>query len=70
LFPTPPKTLQEHRRRTAQVSRKLQLLRAHGLIARIRNSYRYKITPKGEALMNAAIFVRYKAFPKELKAVA
>jgi len=70
LFPTPPKTLQQHRRRTAHVSRKLQLLRAHGLIARIRNSYRYKITPKGEALMNAAVFVRYKAFPKELKAVA
>jgi len=70
LFKTPAKTLPERRRRTARVSRTLQLLRGHGLIAPIRSSYRYHITPKGERLMNAAIYVRYKAFPKELDAVA
>ena len=52
------------------MSRKLQLLRAHGLITTIRSSYRYKITPKGRALMNSAISVRSKTFPEQLKAVA
>ena len=60
----------DRHRRSTQVSRKLQLLRAHGLIAPIRTSYRYRVTPKGQALMNAAVSIRSKAFPIELKAVA
>jgi hypothetical protein len=70
LFPLPAKTAQQRRRRSTQVSRKLQLLRAHGLIAPIRSSYRYRITRKGNLLMNAAVSVRQKAFPKELNAAA
>src|SRR5262245_53699453 len=70
LFPSVARTAQERRRRTAAVSRKLQLLRAHGLIAPVPHSYRYQITRKGENLMNAAIAVRSKAFPKELPEVA
>jgi len=69
LFKTPAKTLQERRRRTAQVSRQIQLLRAHGLVAPIRNSYRYKLTSKGNLLLHAAIHVRCKAFPNDLNAV-
>jgi hypothetical protein len=67
LFPAPAKNVTERRRRSTQVSRKLQLLRAHGLIAPIRSSYRYRITSTGRALMNSAVFVRCKAFPVELK---
>lgn len=70
LYAKPAKNDPERRRRTAQVSRKLQLLRAHGLIAAVPHSYRYQITAKGEELMNAAIYVRYKAFPKELQPAA
>jgi len=70
LFPTHAHTDADRRRRSTQVSRKLQLLRAHGLIAPIRSSYRYRVTPKGQALMNAAVTVRTKAFPVELKAIA
>jgi hypothetical protein len=70
LFSRPAKTAQERRRRSTQVSRKLQLLRAHGLIAPIRSSYRYRITLKGNTLMNAVVCIRSKAFPAELKAVA
>ncbi len=70
LFPKPAKTAKERRRRSTQVSRKLQLLRAHGLIAPIRNSYRYRVTRTGQNLMNSAVTVRCKAFPIELKAVA
>jgi len=70
LYAKPAASLQERRRRTARVSRQLQLLRAHGLIAPVPHSYRYQITRRGEDLMNAAIYVRCKAFPKELKNVA
>jgi hypothetical protein len=70
LFPKPAKTAKERRRRSTQVSRNLQLLRAHALIAPIRSSYRYRITRKGNVLMNAAVSVRSKAFPAELASVA
>jgi hypothetical protein len=51
----------ERRRRTTRVSRLLQLLRAHALIAKIPHANRYRITPKGETLMAAAIHLRYTA---------
>ena len=70
LFPRPAKSVRERQRRSTRVSRKLQLLRAHGLIAPIPNSYRYRITRKGQTLMNSAVSVRCKAFPSEFKAVA
>jgi hypothetical protein len=70
LYPKPAASQQERRRRTARVSRQLQLLRAHGLIAPVPHSYRYHITRRGDNLMNAAIYVRCKAFPKELNDVA
>src|SRR6266404_9524347 len=70
LYAKPAASLRERRRRTARVSRQLQLLRAHGLIAPVPHSYRYHITRRGEDLMNAAIYVRCKAFPKELNDVA
>src|SRR6202050_2501411 len=60
----------EQRRRTAHVSRLLHLLRAHGLIAKIPHAHRYRVTAKGEVLMSAAIYARYKLFPKELQGAA
>jgi DNA-binding IclR family transcriptional regulator len=60
----------EQRRRTAQVSRLLHLLRAHGLIAKIPHTHRYRVTAKGEALMSAAVYARCKVFPKELQDIA
>lgn len=70
LFPKPARDEAERRRRTAQVSRKLQLLRAHRFIKAVPHSYRYQVTPLGEEMMSAAIYVRHKAFPKELGHVA
>jgi hypothetical protein len=70
LFPVRAKGVAEQRRRTAQVSRLLHLLRAHGLIAKIPQAHRYRVTTKGEAVMSAAIYARYKVFPKELQHVA
>ena len=70
LFGSTPADPAEQRRRTARVSRLLQLLRAHRLITKVPHSYRYRLTPRGDALLNTAIYLRHKAFPKELAAVA
>lgn len=55
LFPAPVKDVAEQRRRTAHVSRLLQLLRAHGLIAKAPRAHRYRGTTQGEAVMSAAV---------------
>jgi hypothetical protein len=70
LFGAAPKDPAARRRRTTRVSRLLQLLRAHGLIAKIPHTQRYRITTKGETLMGSALYVRYKAFVKELQEAA
>ncbi len=70
LFGGTPRDPLARRRQTVRVSRLLQLLRGHGLIAKVPRSHRYRVTAKGDALMNAALYARYKVFPKELKEVA
>jgi hypothetical protein len=70
LFGQRARDVAEQRRRTAHVSRLLHLLRAHGLIAKVPRSHRYRVTAKGETLMGAAIYARYKVFPQKLQGVA
>jgi hypothetical protein len=70
LFGQAPANPAEARRRTARVSRLLQLLRGHGLLAKIPRTHRYRVTAKGEMLMGAVLYVRYKALTKELQDVA
>jgi hypothetical protein len=60
----------ERRRRCGQVTRLIQLLRAHGLIARIPRTRRYRVTAAGEQLMSAAIKVKTIHFPKEITEAA
>ena len=55
LYATQVSSVQESRRRSAAVSRKLRLLRAHGLIQKIQKSYRYKVTAKGRPILTALI---------------
>ncbi len=57
---------QEQRRRSARVGRLLQLLRAHGLIAKIQHTRRYRVTTKGFAFMSAAVHLSHKAFPADM----
>lgn len=67
----PPSTdLSERRRRSARVGRLLQLLRAHGLIAKIQHTRRYRVTEKGFAFMSAAVYLRHKAFPADMALIA
>jgi len=56
----------EQRRRSARVSRQLQLLRAHGLIAKIPHTRRYRVTATGFAFMSAAVYLRHKTFPADM----
>ena len=43
----------KQRRQTAAITRKLQLLRAHGVIRKIQGTHRYQVTRKGRILLTA-----------------
>jgi hypothetical protein len=60
----------ERRRRGARVTRQIQLLRAHGLVAKIPRTRRYRLTAQGEKLMSAAILVKEQYLPAATGAVA
>jgi hypothetical protein len=60
----------ERRRRAARVTRQIQLLRAHGLVAKIPYTRRYRVTAAGEKIMSAAIRVKEHYLPAESAAVA
>jgi hypothetical protein len=49
------RTKSEGRKQSGQVTRSLQLLRAHGLIQRVPKSHRYKITEEGRKLASAVL---------------
>lgn len=56
----------ERRRRCGRVTRLIQLLRAHGLVAKIPRTRRYRVTARGELLMSAAIKVKELHLPEEI----
>lgn len=55
LYPIPTTSEQESRRRSAAISRKLRLLRAHYLIRKVPSSYRYQLTPLGRQIITAIL---------------
>jgi hypothetical protein len=70
LYPVATKDGAERRRRSARVTRLIQLLRAHGLVAKIPRARRYRVTAKGELLMGAALRVKGQELPKEMRPAA
>ena len=58
LFPTQPNSKSEERRRSALISRKLRLLRAHGLIRKVPKTHRYLVSPNGRKVMTALLAAR------------
>jgi hypothetical protein len=70
LYGTPSTSAEKRRRHSLRVCRQLQLLRAHGLIAKIPHSNRYKTTDQGDALLWSAVFLRVDRFPNALNALA
>ncbi len=59
LYATPATTQSEEGKRSAAVSRKLRLLRAHGLIQKLPHTYRYQVTEKGRQIINAVLAARH-----------
>lgn len=55
LYSYPPTTVAEKRRRSAAVSRKLRLLRAHGLIHKLPHTHRYRVSEQGHLILNAIL---------------
>jgi hypothetical protein len=60
----------EQRRRCARVTRLIQLLRAHGLAAKIPRTRRYRVTAQGEHVMSAAIQVKELHLPEKIHQAA
>ena len=65
LYGSRPKDEVERRRRSGRVSRRISLLRAHGLVAKYPRSRRYRVTRAGQRFMSTAIDVRTKLFAQE-----
>jgi hypothetical protein len=53
--PNSPLSLQEKRRRSAAVSRKLRILRAHGLLQKVSKTHRYQVTPNARLAITAVL---------------
>jgi hypothetical protein len=58
----------EKRRRSAQISRKLRMLRAHGLLSKLPNTHRYIVSDKGRRAITALIAARQADINKLSKA--
>jgi hypothetical protein len=69
FFAQPAATPREARRRSAWVSRKLRLLRAHGLIYKVVGTHRYQLTKAGR-IATTAILTALRSSVRQLTAVA
>jgi hypothetical protein len=58
LFREPAATIEERRRQSAAVTRKLRLLRAHGLIKKIPKTHRYLLSANGRRAITALLTAR------------
>lgn len=59
LYAEAPADPREAQRRSARISRKLRLLRAHGLIYKIPKSHRYQLTKSGRIVILALLAVQH-----------
>ncbi len=58
IEPGPFRDPDERRRASGRTTRRLRLLRAHGLIRKIGGTRYYRVTPKGQKVMSAALKLR------------
>lgn len=59
LYSAPANSKQKTRQRSAAVSRKLRLLRAHGLIQKLPHTHRYQVSENGRLILNAILSARH-----------
>jgi hypothetical protein len=70
LFPEPAKTTQEEKRRSALVSRRLRLLRAHGILHKVAGRHLYQISEAGRSLLTAFLIARQATAKQLMKKAA
>src|SRR4029077_4847119 len=58
LYPSETTDPKEQRRRSAAVSRKLRLLRAHGLLQKVPKTHRYLVSSNGRKAITALLAAR------------
>jgi len=63
----PPTKPEAKRRLAARVTRLIQRLRAHGLLAKVPRARLYRVTPRGYTLMSAALQLREEGMPQILQ---
>jgi len=68
LFKQSTDDLQEQRRRSGRVTRKLRMLRAHGLIQKVPHTHRYQVSTKGRQVIAALHAAREADIAKLSKA--
>jgi hypothetical protein len=68
LYPNPPRSAAEAKRRTQRVSRLIAKLRGHRLLAKVKNARLYRVTPRGIKAMWPAIRFRRRDFPADFRA--
>jgi len=68
-FPQPATTPSEARRRSAWATRKLRLLRAHGLIYKLTGTHRYHLTKAGR-IATTAILTALRSTVRQLTQIA
>jgi hypothetical protein len=59
LFDLPANSPEQARRQSAQVSRLLRLLRAHGLLQKVPRTHRYQVTAPGRKALTAILAARH-----------
>jgi hypothetical protein len=69
LYSTSPSSKSDQRKRSAATSRKLRLLRAHGLIRKRSRSHRYDLTRNGRRIVNA-ILLAHRLTTSQINAIA
>jgi hypothetical protein len=70
LYAQPPKTPAEKKRRSSAISRKLRMLRAHGLIRKRPRSHRYDVTKHGRQIIDAILLAQQITVSKLLPLAA
>jgi hypothetical protein len=68
FFPESARNDKEKRRRSSQISRKLRMLRAHGVLNKLPNTHRYMVSDKGRRVITALLTVRQTDINKLPKA--
>ncbi len=68
LFGIPSNDPVQKRRRSGRVTRKLRMLRAHGLIAKVSRTHRYLVSEKGRQVIAALLAAREADIAKLLQA--